>query len=142
MNEETSTFSSADPHAVEIGPGTESDLAAIVAILNYPIANSDATFLTEPVTVAGRRGWFEGFSAAGPHRLLVARRGSQMLGYAAPYLTGQPGSVSPPPPDAFGTSPWPCAQIARTASIVSASAGSLSVRNRSTRAKRSARPPG
>ena len=87
MNQGTSTFSSAGPHPVQIGPGTEGDLPAIVAILNYTIANSDATFTSEPVTVAERRDWFERFSPAGPHRLLVARRGNQVLGYAAsqPY---------------------------------------------------------
>jgi phosphinothricin acetyltransferase len=72
---------------VEIGPGTEGDLPAIVAILNYAIANSDATLTSEPVTVAERRGWFEQFSPTGPHRLLVARHGNHVLGYAAsqPY---------------------------------------------------------
>jgi phosphinothricin acetyltransferase len=87
MNQWTSTFSSADPRPVEIGHGTEGDLPAIVAILNYTIANSDATFTSEPVTVAERQDWFERFSPTGPHRLLVARRGNQVLGYAAsqPY---------------------------------------------------------
>jgi phosphinothricin acetyltransferase len=83
----TTTSSSADPHPVEIGPGTEGDLPAIVAILNYAIANSDATFASEPVTVAERQDWFERFAPAGPYRLLVARRGNRVLGYAAsqPY---------------------------------------------------------
>jgi phosphinothricin acetyltransferase len=83
----TTTSSSADPHPVEIGPGTEGDLPAIVAILNYAIANSDATFTSEPVTVAERQNWFERFAPAGPYRLLVARRGNRALGYAAsqPY---------------------------------------------------------
>jgi phosphinothricin acetyltransferase len=87
MNRGISTSRSADPHPVEIGPGTEGDLPAIVAILNYTIANSDATFTSEPVTVAERRDWFERFSLTGPYRLLVARRGNQVLGYAAsqPY---------------------------------------------------------
>jgi phosphinothricin acetyltransferase len=87
MSQGTSAFSPADRHPIEIGPGTEDDLPAIVAILNYTIANSDATFSTEPATVAGRRDWFERFAPAGPHRLLVARRGNQVLGYAAsqPY---------------------------------------------------------
>jgi phosphinothricin acetyltransferase len=58
-----------------------------VAILNDAIANSDATFATESVTVAERRVWFERFAQTGPYRLIVARRGSQVLGYAAsqPY---------------------------------------------------------
>jgi phosphinothricin acetyltransferase len=87
MNQEPSTLSAADLHAVEIGPAGEGDLPAIVAILNYTIANSDATFTSKPVTLAERRDWFEQFSPSGPHRLLVARRGDQILGYAAsqPY---------------------------------------------------------
>ena len=87
MNQETRIFLSADPQPVEIRPGTEGDLPAIVAILNYTIANSDATFSSEPVTVAERRVWFERFSQTGPYRLLVACRGTQILGYAAsqPY---------------------------------------------------------
>jgi phosphinothricin acetyltransferase len=91
MNEGTSISSSADAHPVEIAPGTEDDLHAIVAILNYTIANSDATFTSEPVTVTERRDWFERFSLTGPHRLLVARRGNQVLGYAAsqPYRDHQ-----------------------------------------------------
>ncbi len=72
---------------MEIGPGTEDDLPAIVAILNYTIVNSDATLTSEPVTVAERREWFGQFSLAGPYRLLVARRGGLVVGYAAsqPY---------------------------------------------------------
>src|SRR5215469_13641275 len=87
MNQRISTFSVADPPPVEIGPGAESDLPAIVAILNYTIANSDATFSSQPVTVAERRDWLERFAPAGPYRLLAARRGNQVLGYAAsqPY---------------------------------------------------------
>jgi phosphinothricin acetyltransferase len=87
VSQRESSFSSADPDPVEIRPGTEDDLAAIVAILNYTIVNSDATFTSEPVTVAERRDWFERFSPTGPYRLLVARRGDRVLGYAAsqPY---------------------------------------------------------
>jgi phosphinothricin acetyltransferase len=87
VNHPAITFWPADPPLVEIEPGTESDLPAIVAILNYTIANSDATFSSQPVTVAERQDWFERFSPAGPHRLLVARRGNQVVGYAAsqPY---------------------------------------------------------
>ena len=86
INQETSS-SSADPHLVEIGPGTEDDLPAIVEILNYAVENSDAMLASEPITVAGRRGWFQRFAPAGPYRLLVARRGGRVLGYAAsqPY---------------------------------------------------------
>jgi phosphinothricin acetyltransferase len=87
MSQVTGSFSSADPCPFEIGPGTEGDLPAIVDILNHTIVNSDATFTSEPVTVAERREWFGRFSLTGPHRLLVARRGGRVLGYAAsqPY---------------------------------------------------------
>ena len=56
-------------------------------ILNYAIENSDAMLTSEPITVADRREWFEQFSQAGPYRLLVARRGGRVVGYAAsqPY---------------------------------------------------------
>ena len=76
---------SGEPIAIE--PGTEADLAAIVEILNYTIANSNATLITRPTSVAERREWFERFSPAGPYRLLVARLGNEVLGYAAsqPY---------------------------------------------------------
>jgi phosphinothricin acetyltransferase len=72
---------------VGIGPGTEDDLPTIVEILNYTIVNSDATFTSQPVTLAERREWFGRFSGTGPYRLFVARRGDQVLGYAAsqPY---------------------------------------------------------
>src|SRR6267154_5722600 len=86
MNQGTSAHSSGDPESVAIGPGTKDDLPAIVDILNYAIVNSNATLTTHPTSVAERRDWFERLTPAGPHRLLVARRGSQVLGYA----TSQP----------------------------------------------------
>jgi phosphinothricin acetyltransferase len=70
------------PGQVKITAGTEDDLPAIVGILNYAAANSIAQFDTRPVSGAGRSEWFGRFSAAGPYRLLVARRGDQVLGYA------------------------------------------------------------
>lgn len=87
MRQEANSLSSEDPHPVEIRPGTEDDLPAIVAILNYTIANSDATFAGKPVTIAERRDWLAQFSLTGPYRLLVARQGDRVLGYAAsqPY---------------------------------------------------------
>jgi phosphinothricin acetyltransferase len=67
---------------VKITGVTEGDLAAIVGILNYTAASSIARFETRPVSVAERRGWFGQFSEAGPYRLVVARGGDQVLGYA------------------------------------------------------------
>jgi phosphinothricin acetyltransferase len=65
-----------------IGAATEDDLPGIVEILNHTAAKSIASFATRPTTVAERREWFAQFSATGPYRLLVARRGDHVLGYA------------------------------------------------------------
>jgi phosphinothricin acetyltransferase len=70
------------PAQVKITAGTEDNLLAIVGILNYTAANSTARFETRPVSVAERRDWFGRFSATGPYRLLVARDGDQVLGFA------------------------------------------------------------
>jgi phosphinothricin acetyltransferase len=70
------------PAPVKITAGTEYDLLAIVGIFNYTAANSIARFETRPVSVAERRGWFGQFCATGPYRLVVARGGDEVLGYA------------------------------------------------------------
>jgi phosphinothricin acetyltransferase len=70
------------PAQVTITAATEGDLPVIVGILNYSAANSIAHFDTRPASVAGRRDWFGHFSATGPYRLVVARAGDQVLGYA------------------------------------------------------------
>lgn len=70
------------PAQVKITAGAEDDLAAIVGILNYTAANSIARFETQPVSVAELRDWFGQFSATGPYRLMVARDGDQVRGYA------------------------------------------------------------
>ena len=72
-----------DPDLVQIEPATEEDLPQIVEILNYTAANSIATFDTTAISVADRRDWFAQFSSsAGPYRLLVARHGTLVVGYA------------------------------------------------------------
>lgn len=82
VSQRTDVGVSGDLDPVEIGPGTEGDLPGIAEILNYTIANSNATFSTRPTSVDERRKWFEQFSPAGPYRLLVARRGRLVVGYA------------------------------------------------------------
>src|SRR5580700_9849633 len=70
------------PAQVTITAPTEGDLPVIVGILNYSAANSIAHFDTRPVSMADRRDWFGQFSATGPYRLVVARGGDQVMGYA------------------------------------------------------------
>ncbi len=87
MSHDARQDSPAGRESLVIEPGREDDLPGITEILNYTIMNSNATLATEPVTLGERREWFGRFSLTGPYRLLVARRGSRILGYAAsqPY---------------------------------------------------------
>ncbi|MCA1655585.1 MAG: N-acetyltransferase family protein [Pseudonocardiaceae bacterium] len=82
MTQRTDVGVAGDLDPVEVEPATEDDLPAIVEIVNYTAANSHATFGTRPTTVAERRDWFAQFATSGPHRILVARRGDLVLGYA------------------------------------------------------------
>jgi phosphinothricin acetyltransferase len=72
----------AGPAQVKIAEAADDDLVAIVGILNYTAASSIARFETRPVSVAERREWFGQFSATGPYRLVVARGGDQVRGFA------------------------------------------------------------
>ncbi|WP_214107986.1 GNAT family N-acetyltransferase, partial [Acrocarpospora catenulata] len=74
------TFDGAGPVAVAVAD--EGDLPGIVDLLNDVAANSIATFDTRRISVDERRAWFRQFSSTGPYRLLVARRGDQVVGYA------------------------------------------------------------
>jgi phosphinothricin acetyltransferase len=76
-----------DQEPVEVVIADESDLPGIVDILNDVAARSIATFDTRPISVGERRAWFERFLPTGPYRLLVARRGGRVVGYACsqPY---------------------------------------------------------
>lgn len=82
VSQQTDAGASADLNPVVIEPATDNDLPQIVEILNHVAANSIATFATRPTSVAEQRDWFARFSSTGPYRLLVARRGNLVLGYA------------------------------------------------------------
>ena len=56
------------------------DLAAIVAIYNYAVLETTATFDIEPVTVAARGEWFSQFGSE--HPLVVAESGGTVSGFA------------------------------------------------------------
>jgi L-amino acid N-acyltransferase YncA/FMN phosphatase YigB (HAD superfamily) len=67
---------------VEIRAGRRADLPALTELYNHYICETVATFDVEPWTVAQRATWFDHYSEAGPHRLLVAVDGDELLGYA------------------------------------------------------------
>lgn len=69
----------------EVGLATMDDLPQIVEIENYYAAHSIANFSTRPAATAERLAWFSGHSATGPYRLLVARHGAAVLGYASSH---------------------------------------------------------
>lgn len=83
MRPEARVGAAAEPDPAEIALATDDDLPGIVEIFNYTAANSAANFASRPASVAERRDWFEQFSSTGPYRLLVARRGNLVLGYAS-----------------------------------------------------------
>nr|WP_206314716.1 GNAT family N-acetyltransferase [Streptomyces coryli] len=54
----------------------------MTAIYNHYVRETPITFDTAPFTPDDRRGWLLSHPEDGPHRLLVARAGSRILGYA------------------------------------------------------------
>lgn len=60
----------------------ESDLPALLAIYNYEVVNSVATFDLEPKTLEQRRVWFEEHNV-GNHPLIVAQEDGKVIGYAS-----------------------------------------------------------
>lgn len=67
---------------VLIRPGTLADLPRLTAIYNHYITETPTTFDLEPFTVEQRReAWFAHYATSGRHRLLVAERAGEILGY-------------------------------------------------------------
>ena len=66
----------------EVRPGEERDLVALTSIYNYYVTTSHVTFDDVPFSVDERRAWFSHYAPTGPHRLLVAEEGDEILGYA------------------------------------------------------------
>jgi phosphinothricin acetyltransferase len=68
---------------VHVRAACERDQDAIVAIYDWYVLNSDATFDTRPLAIDARAAWFGRFGDNGPHRLLVAvDDAEQVVGYA------------------------------------------------------------
>ena len=68
---------------VLIRHSADGDLDPLVRIYNHYIENTAVTFDTTPFSVTERIAWFTSFSEEGPHRLLVAERDGEMLGFAS-----------------------------------------------------------
>lgn len=68
--------------AVAIRPGEPGDVPALLDIYNHYVLTSNATFDTVPLTLEQRQEWFSHYHAEGRHRLLVAEREGEVLGYA------------------------------------------------------------
>ena len=58
------------------------DLPALTDVYNHYVVDGAITFDTTQFTVEQRQEWFSHYSVTGPHRLLVALDGDDVLGYA------------------------------------------------------------
>jgi phosphinothricin acetyltransferase len=58
------------------------DLQALTDIYNHFVRSSHVTFDVDQFSVDERRSWFSHYADSGPHRLLVAADGDEVLGYA------------------------------------------------------------
>ncbi|HVW81737.1 MAG TPA: GNAT family N-acetyltransferase [Mycobacteriales bacterium] len=67
---------------VAIRYAVRDDLAALTAIYNHYVVHTAATFDIEPFEVSAREEWFAHYARTGPHRLLVAVEGREVVGYA------------------------------------------------------------
>jgi phosphinothricin acetyltransferase len=65
-----------------IRAGREDDLPALTAVYNHYVEHTHVTFDITPFTVGERQSWFDRYGSTGPHRLLVATDGAELLGYA------------------------------------------------------------
>jgi phosphinothricin acetyltransferase len=67
------------------------DLPALTEIYNHYVVAGAVTFDTTQFTVEQRQEWFSHYAETGPHRLLVAVTGDDVLG----YLTSSPFRAKP-----------------------------------------------
>ncbi|MDB4837313.1 GNAT family N-acetyltransferase [Marinomonas sp.] len=68
--------------SLQIRSATLSDLPTLTEIYNHYIIHTSTTFDIDTYTTQARRVWFDQFSLAGRHQLLVAEQKGQLLGYA------------------------------------------------------------
>jgi phosphinothricin acetyltransferase len=65
-----------------VRPGRPADLPALTELYNHYVRSTAVTFDITEFTTNERRQWFDHYAATGPHRLLVAADGDDVLGYA------------------------------------------------------------
>lgn len=82
-------------HLVSIRPARAEDLPALLAIYNHYVASTVITFDIALLTLEQRAVWFAQFGATGRHRLFIAERDGEVIGYA--------GSLSFRPKQAYET---------------------------------------
>ena len=70
---------------VEIRGALPSDFARVTEIYNHYVATTAITFDVTPFTLETRRPWFTQFTPDGPHRLIVAARRGDVVGYAGSH---------------------------------------------------------
>jgi len=64
-----------------VRPGRLHDLPALTDLYNHYVRSGAVTFDVDEFTVEARRDWFDHYAPTGPHRLLVAVDGDDVLGY-------------------------------------------------------------
>jgi len=71
------------------------DLPALTDIYNHYVRTSGVTFDTTEFTIDERQEWYSHYATTGPHRLLVAVEGDEVVGYAtsSPFRP-KPGYVT------------------------------------------------
>src|SRR5260370_27535885 len=67
---------------VKVGPTMPADLPRLTEIYNYYIINTPITFDLKTFTVEERAGWFEEHAGTGRHRMFVAEKAGEVIGYA------------------------------------------------------------
>lgn len=70
-------------HSIQIQTADRGDLDAIFRIYDHFVTTSHVTFDTQPYDQSQRESWFAQFDPTGRHRLLIARCGDAIAGYAS-----------------------------------------------------------
>jgi phosphinothricin acetyltransferase len=68
---------------IHIRPARHDDLPRLTAIYNHYVIHTPTTFDVEPFTVEQRAEWFSHYADTGRHRLLVAERDGEIVGYTS-----------------------------------------------------------